>query len=59
MYANSENFTSLDLGKGRNGRDCNNMNICKNMSIACTLRRAIDIFMQKDRRLWWFVGYLP
>ena len=51
MYANSENFTSLDLGKGRNGRDCNNMNICKNMSIACTLRRAIDIFMQKDGRI--------
>ena len=31
---------------------------CKNMSIACTLGRAIDIFMQKDGRLLRFVGYL-
>ena len=28
------------------------------MSIACTLGRAIDIFMQKDGRLLRFVGYL-
>ena len=32
--------------------------ICKNMSIACSLRRGIDIFMQKDERLLRFVGYL-
>ena len=29
------------------------------MSIACTLGRAIDIFMQKDERTLRFVGYLP
>lgn len=28
------------------------------MSIAYTLRHAIDIFMQKDGRLLRFVGYL-